>query len=71
MMLLCAFLVISFSQYKQYMNIRISFSNFSDVLPDFFCARAIVNVLSICLGDNIFTSSPYIDLYLLFDVVLE
>ena len=47
--LLYTFLVISFSQYKEYMICLISFSKFSDVLPTFTCAIAIGNLCSICL----------------------
>ena len=36
----------------------ISYSKFSDVLPAFTCARAIVNVSSICLGVNILIHLP-------------
>ena len=35
------FLVISFSEYKKYTIFLISFSNFSDALSAFTCARAI------------------------------
>ena len=42
--LLYAFLVISISQYKEYMICRISFSKFSDVLPAFTCASVITNL---------------------------
>ena len=43
-MLLYTVLVISFSQYKEYIICLISFSKFSDVLPAFSCARAIGNL---------------------------
>ena len=35
------------------MNLQISFSKFSDVLPASTCAGAIGNPLSFCLGLNI------------------
>ena len=49
----------------------ISFSNFSDVLPAFTCARAIGNLRSICLGVNILSPSPYFVLYVDSDKILE
>ena len=42
--LLYTFLVISFDQYNKCIISLISFSKFSDVLPDFNCARAISNL---------------------------
>ena len=56
--LLYTFLVISFSQYKEYMIFLISFNMFSDVLSAFTCASAIDNLWSICLGVNILSPSP-------------
>ena len=50
--LLYAFLVISFASCKKYMIWRTSFSKFSYILPVFTYARAIVNCRSICLGDQ-------------------
>ena len=41
MISLYTFLVISFSQYKEYMICLIPFSKFSDVLRAFTCASAI------------------------------
>ena len=38
------FLVISFSQCKEYVICLISFSNFADVIPVFTCATAIGNL---------------------------
>ena len=52
-MLLYTFLVICFPRYKKYVIWGTSISNFSDVLPGFTCARAIGNLLGICLGVNI------------------
>ena len=37
-----------------------SFGKFSDVLPVFTCARAIVNLQSICLGVNVVNPFPCI-----------
>ena len=51
--LLYAFLVISFIRYKEYIIWQISLSKFSDVLPAFICERAIDNFRSICLEVNI------------------
>ena len=53
MILLYTFSVISFARYKGCVICLISFSKFSDVLPAFTCARAIVYFWSICLGVNI------------------
>ena len=36
------------------------FSNFSDVLSAFTCARAIGNLRSICSGVNILSPSPFV-----------
>ena len=47
------FLVICQAQYKEYIIGIISFSKFSDVLPDFTCPRAIDNLWVICSMDNI------------------
>ena len=44
------FLVISFSQYKEYMICLNLFSKFSDVLLEFTCESAIDNCWSIWLG---------------------
>ena len=52
------FLVISFDQYKEYMIFLISFNKFSDVLPAFTFAKVIGNLLSICLGVDIFSPFP-------------
>ena len=41
----------------------VSFNNSSELLPAFICARAIDNLLSICLGVNILSPIPF-----LFDV---
>ena len=38
----------------------VSFSKFSDVLPAFTCARAINNLLGICVGVNILSPLPFI-----------
>ena len=38
----------------------VSFSKFSDVLPAFTCARAINNLLDICVGVNILSPLPFI-----------
>ena len=38
------------------------FSKFWDVLPAFMCARAIGNLWSICVRDNIFNLSSYVSL---------
>ena len=54
--LLYTFLVIYFARYKEYMIRMISFSQSSNVLPAFTCARAIGNLSSICLGVNILSS---------------
>ena len=57
-MLLYTFLVIfffSFARYKEYITCLISFSNFSNVLPAFTCARAIDYLSRICLGVNTFS----------------
>ena len=51
--LLHTFLVIEFAWYKEYMSWCISFSKFSDVLPDFTCTSAIDSMWSISLGANI------------------
>ena len=37
-------LVISVARYKEYINWRISFSKFSDVLPAFTCAGTVGNL---------------------------
>ena len=50
--LLCNFLVIPLSRYKEYICL-ISFSKFSNVLPAFICTSAIGNLWSIWLGVNI------------------
>ena len=42
--LLYTFLVISFARYREYIICLISFSKFSDILPDFTCASAIGNL---------------------------
>ena len=65
--LLYTFLVISFVQYRKYINWLISFSKFSDVLPAFNWASAIGNHWSICLGVNILWLFPYFALYLASD----
>ena len=69
--LLYTFLVISFARYKEYIIYLISFSKFSDVLPALTCVRAIDNLWSICLGVNILSPSPWIDLYLTSDTIEE
>ena len=51
--LLCASLVTFFVRYNDDMTCLISFSNFSDVLLDFICQRAIGNLWKICLEVNI------------------
>ena len=68
--LLYSFLVIYFSWYKEYMIWRISCRKFSGVLPAFSCASAIGNYWSICLGVNILSPTPWIDLYLASDSIL-
>ena len=45
---------IYFARHKEYMICLISFSKFSDVLFAFTCARAIGNILRICLRVHIF-----------------
>ena len=47
------FLVFSFALSKKCIIRPISFSNFSDVLSAFTCARAVGNLWRICLGVNI------------------
>ena len=54
---LYTFLVISFALYKEYMICLISFSKFSVCIISFFCANAIGNLWSICLGVNILICS--------------
>ena len=61
--LLYTYLLISFAQYKEYVNCLILFSKFSDVLPAFTCARAIGNLSIICLGVNILSPSPFFYFY--------
>ena len=56
--LLYAFLVISFARYKECIICLISFSKFSDVLPAFTCVSAIGNLWSISLWDNMFNPFP-------------
>ena len=58
--MLHTFLVVSFARYKEYIIYLISFSNFSDALPDFTCASAIGNLWSIYLGVNIFNPIPFV-----------
>ena len=57
--LLYIFLVISFARYKEYMIFLISFSQFSDVLAAFTCARPIANFRCTFLGVKIFNPFPY------------
>ena len=57
--LLYTILVVSFASYEEYMIFLISFSKFSVVLPAFTCPRFIGHLLSICLGDNILSPSPF------------
>ena len=47
--LLYAFLVTPVAPYEEYIIWRTSFSNFSNVLPVFTCARHIINLWNICL----------------------
>ena len=56
--LLYTFLVISFSQYQEYMIWKISFSKFSDVLHHFTWESTIGNLWSIFSGNNIL--SPWL-----------
>ena len=57
--LLYTFLVICFAQCKEYIIWRISFSNFSYVLPAFTCASANGNLWSICLEVNTLSSFSF------------
>ena len=52
--------IYSFARYKENVIWRISFGKFSDVLPAFTCAKAIVNLQSICLGVNVVNPFPCI-----------
>ena len=47
-----------------------SFSQFSDVLPSFICARTIGSPGRISLKVNIMSSYPWIDLHLVSDTIL-
>ena len=47
--LLCAFLLIFFIWYKEFITRHISFSKLLDVLTDFTCGGAIGNLGTICL----------------------
>ena len=58
--LLYKFLVISFTQYKEYLTWKILFSKFSDVLPAFTYACTIGSLWSICSGVTILRPSPWI-----------
>ena len=66
-MLLYAFLVIFFAWYKEYINWRILFNKFSDVLIVCTCMREIGNLWSICLWLKILSHSPWVVLYLELD----
>ena len=50
-----------FAWYKEYINWRIPFSNFSVVLPAFTYGRAILNLWSIGLVVNNFITVPKVD----------
>ena len=58
---LFTFYAIFFLMQKNKCFSLISFSNFSDVLLAFASARAIGNLLSICLGVNILIPVPCVD----------
>ena len=52
--------------HKEYMIWLVLFSKLSDVLPVFNCARAIGNLLSICLGVSILSIFPHFASYIVF-----
>ena len=58
-MMLFTFLVISFDQYKEYTICLISFNKLSQLLPALIYARAVGNLLSICLGVHILSPVTY------------
>ena len=51
--ILIEFFVITFDWYTKEIILCVSFIRFSDVIPAFTCASTIVNLYSICLGDNV------------------
>ena len=61
-MLLYTFLVISFDRQREWTICLISFNKLFELLPAFTCARDIGNLWSICLGVNILSPSPFVDL---------
>ena len=69
--LLYAFLVISFALYKEYMICLISFNKFLEVLPAFASAKAIGNLWSIYLGVKTLRPSPDFVLRLTSDIIEE
>ena len=69
--LLYTFLVISFDWYREQTICLISFNKFFGLLPAFTCARAIVNLWSICWAVNILSPVILVALSFALDTIGE